>query len=70
MAYFGQDFIDEVLDRNDIVDVISSYVSLKKKGNSFLGAVSIPRRKKHPSFFSQSNSAVFPLFLAVMQAAM
>ena len=33
--YYSDEIIEEVRSRNDIVDVISSYVNLKKKGNSY-----------------------------------
>ncbi len=34
---FPQRFMDELLSRNDIVDVISSYVHLKKRGRDYFG---------------------------------
>ena len=34
---YGEDIIEEVRSRNDIVDVISTYVPLKKKGSSYFG---------------------------------
>lgn len=37
MAYFSDDLIEEVRSRNDIVDVISGYVQLKKKGSTYFG---------------------------------
>ena len=37
MAHFSDDLIEEVRSANNIVDVIGSYVSLKKKGNSYFG---------------------------------
>lgn len=30
MAYYSEDLIEEVISQNDIVDVISEYVALKK----------------------------------------
>lgn len=35
--HFSEEFIDEVRSSNDIVDVISPYVTLKKKGGSYFG---------------------------------
>ena len=32
--YYSDELIEEVRSRNDIVDVISGYVSLKKKGTN------------------------------------
>ena len=34
---FPQRFLDELIDRSDIVDVVSSYVTLSKKGSSYFG---------------------------------
>ena len=34
---FDQSFLDELIARNDIVDVVSSYVSLTKKGANYFG---------------------------------
>ena len=35
--YYPDDVIEEVRARNDIVDVISQYVTLKKKGANYFG---------------------------------
>ncbi|MBQ1870573.1 MAG: DNA primase, partial [Lachnospiraceae bacterium] len=37
MARFSDELIEEVRSANNIVDVIGSYVSLRKKGNSYFG---------------------------------
>ena len=37
---YEEELIDEVREKNDIVDVISSYVSLKKRGSNYVGPVS------------------------------
>lgn len=37
MPYYDNDIIEEVRSRNDIVDVISQYVHLQKKGSSYFG---------------------------------
>ena len=34
--YYSDEIIEEVRSRNDIVDVISTYVKLQKKGSSYL----------------------------------
>ena len=35
--YYPEELVEEVRARNDIVDVISGYVSLKKKGSNYWG---------------------------------
>ena len=35
--YYSEELIEEVRSRNDIVDVISGYVRLQKKGSSYFG---------------------------------
>ncbi len=37
MPYYSDEIIEEVQSRNDIVDVISQYVNLKKKGSTYFG---------------------------------
>ena len=37
MPYYSDEIIEEVRSRNDIVDVISQYVHLQKKGSSYFG---------------------------------
>ena len=37
MMYFSEDFVEEVRSKNDIVDVVSSYVRMQKKGSNFVG---------------------------------
>ena len=34
---FSQQFLDELTARNDIVDVVSSYVALQRKGSNYFG---------------------------------
>ena len=46
---YGEDIIEEVRSRNDIVDVISAYVPLKKKGSSYFGLCPF-HNEKSPSF--------------------
>ena len=37
MAYFSDDFLDELSARCDIYDVVSRYVTLKKSGANWFG---------------------------------
>ncbi len=47
--YFTDDFIDRVCDANDIADLISEYVPLKKSGQTLLGLCPF-HHEKTPSF--------------------
>lgn len=49
MAFFPESLIDEVRDRNDIVEVVSQYVSLRQKGNRHWGLCPF-HQEKTPSF--------------------
>lgn len=47
--YYSDDLIEEVRTRNDVVDVISSYVKLTRKGSSYFGLCPF-HNEKSPSF--------------------
>ena len=52
---YEEELIDEVREKNDIVDVISSYVSLKKRGSNYVGLCrSTMKRVRH--FLSAGTS--------------
>ena len=42
---FPQSFLDELIARNDIVDVVGSYVSPDAQGRQLLGLLPLPQRK-------------------------
>lgn len=52
--YISDDIVEEVRSRNDIVDVISSYVKLEKKGGSYFGLC--PFHNEKSGSFSVSRS--------------
>ena len=59
--YYSDDVIEEVRARNDIVDVISSYVSLKKKGANYFGLCPF-HNEKTGSFSVSPSKQIFYCF--------
>jgi len=57
-----QDFIDEVVQKNDIVDLISRYVTLKRVGNRFQALCPLHNDKKTPSFSVSPDKQLFHCF--------
>ncbi|MDO4942525.1 MAG: DNA primase [Lachnospiraceae bacterium] len=58
---YSDELIEEVRSRNDIVDVISSYVSLKKKGSSHFGLCPF-HNEKSPSFSVSRDKQMYYCF--------
>ncbi len=58
---YGEDIIEEVRSRNDIVDVISAYVPLKKKGSSYFGLCPF-HNEKSPSFSVSRDKQMYYCF--------
>lgn len=61
MPKFLQSSIDEVLNRSDIVDIASGYVTLKRNGSDFVGLCPF-HREKTPSFHISSDKQLFYCF--------
>ncbi len=59
--YFADDVIEEVRARNDIVDVISGYVRLQKKGNAYVGLCPF-HNEKTPSFSVSRERQLYHCF--------
>ena len=59
--YYSDELIEEVRSKNDIVDVISSYVKLQKKGSSYFGLCPF-HNEKSPSFSVSQAEADVLLF--------
>lgn len=58
---YSSDLIEEVVSRNDIVDVISGYIKLKKNGSSYVGLCPF-HNEKSPSFqFHRADSCTIVL---------
>lgn len=59
--YYSDDIIEEVRSRNDIVDVIGGYVSLKKHGNSYSACCPF-HHEKTPSFHVSRDKQLYHCF--------
>lgn len=59
--YYSDDVINEVLSRNDIVDVIGSYASLKKKGANYEACCPF-HHEKTPSFKVNREKQMYHCF--------
>ena len=57
-----QDFIDEIIEKNDIVDLISRYATLKRVGNRFQALCPLHNDKKTPSFSVSPDKQLFHCF--------
>ena len=56
-----EDKIQEIRDRSDVVDIISDYVSLKKRGRNYLGLCPF-HQEKTPSFMVNAQRQFFHCF--------
>ena len=61
MAYYSDELIEEVRSGNDIVDVISGYVRLTKKGSTYFGLCPF-HNEKTPSFSVSPNKQMYYCF--------
>ena len=59
--FYSDDIIEEVRMKNDIVDVISGYVRLQKKGSSYFGLCPF-HNEKSPSFSVSSGKQMYYCF--------
>ena len=61
MPYFSDEIIEEVRSRNDIVDVISQYVRLNRKGSTYFGLCPF-HNEKTGSFSVSPNKQMYYCF--------
>ena len=61
MPIYSSEVIEEVVSRNDIVDVIAGYIKLKKSGSSYVGLCPF-HNEKSPSFSVSGTKQMYHCF--------
>ena len=61
MPFISEEFVEEIRSANDIVDVISSYVHLQKKGTDYFGLCPF-HNEKTPSFSVSQRKQMYYCF--------
>ena len=61
MARYSDELIDEIRNKNDIVDIISQYVTLKRSGRNFFGLCPF-HKEKSPSFSVSPDKQIYKCF--------
>ena len=61
MVRYSDELIDEIRSKNDIVDIISQYVVLKRSGRNFFGICPF-HKEKSPSFSVSPDKQIFHCF--------
>lgn len=59
--FFSEELVSEILEKNDIVDVISQYMNLKKRGRNYVGLCPF-HSEKTPSFSVSQDKQLFYCF--------
>ena len=60
-AFFSEELVSEVVSANDIVDIVSGYVHLKRSGSSYMGCCPF-HREKTPSFHVSADKQLYHCF--------
>ena len=61
MARYSDELIEEIRSNNDIVDIISQYVVLKRSGRNYFGLCPF-HKEKSPSFSVSPDKQIFHCF--------
>ena len=61
MVRYSDELLDEIRNSNDIVDIISQYVVLKRSGRNFFGLCPF-HKEKSPSFSVSPDKQIFHCF--------
>ncbi len=61
MTRYSEELIEEIRSNNDIVDVISSYITLKRSGRNYFGLCPF-HKEKSPSFAVSPDKQIFHCF--------
>ncbi|HOH89814.1 MAG TPA: CHC2 zinc finger domain-containing protein, partial [Bacillota bacterium] len=59
--FFSEDKISEIIEKNDIVDVISEYMTLKRSGSNYMALCPF-HSEKTPSFSVSPSKQIFNCF--------
>lgn len=61
MVRYSDELLEEIKSKNDIIDIISEYVTLKRSGRSFFGLCPF-HKEKSPSFSVSPDKQIFHCF--------